>query len=43
MDRIDALVNWRRISNAVGYGSMSSPAEPAETEPKPEARVSGTR
>ncbi|MGO8804853.1 MAG: hypothetical protein ACLQSH_17215, partial [Candidatus Binatus sp.] len=43
LDRIDALVNWRRISNAVGYGSMSSPAAPAEPEPKPKARVSGTR
>src|ERR1017187_9853803 len=53
MDRIDALVNWRRTSNAVGYGSMSSPAEhsskdhevgsKSSAELKPTARVGSAR
>jgi len=42
-DRIDALVKWRQISNAVGYGSMSSAPEAEEVEPKPKARVSRAR
>jgi len=40
-DRIAALVNWRNISNAIGYGSMSSASE--EPEAKPKARISGAR
>jgi UDP-sulfoquinovose synthase len=42
-DRIEALVNWRRTSNAIGYGSMSASEEQAEPEQKPKARRSGTR
>jgi UDP-sulfoquinovose synthase len=43
-DRIDALVKWRNISNAVGYGSMSSaPEEQAEAQLKPKARISRAR
>jgi UDP-sulfoquinovose synthase len=44
-DRIEALVNWRNISNAIGYGSMSSASEPAESaaEPKPKATISRAR
>jgi UDP-sulfoquinovose synthase len=43
-DRIEALVNWRNISNAIGYGSMSPASEAeAETEAKPKARISGAR
>jgi UDP-sulfoquinovose synthase len=42
-DRIAALVNWRRTSNAVGYGSMSSAPEAEEVESKPKARVSRAR
>jgi len=39
-DRIEAKVNWRNTSNAIGYGSISS-SEPAD--PKPKARASGAR
>jgi hypothetical protein len=43
-DRIEALVNWRNISNAIGYGSMSAGSEgEAETEAKPKARISRAR
>jgi UDP-sulfoquinovose synthase len=43
-DRIEALVNWRNISNAIGYGSMSPASEgEAETEAKPKARISHAR
>jgi UDP-sulfoquinovose synthase len=40
-DRIAALVNWRNISNAIGYGSMSSALE--DPEAKPKARISRAR
>jgi hypothetical protein len=37
-------VNWRNISNAIGYGSMSSKVEgEAEAEAKPKARISRAR
>src|SRR6202161_313975 len=39
-DRIEAKVNWRNTSNAIGYGSISA-SEPAD--PKPKARASGAR
>jgi UDP-sulfoquinovose synthase len=43
-DRIEALVNWRRTSNAIGYGSMSPASEETtEAEPKPKARISRAR
>ncbi|HYK63922.1 MAG TPA: NAD-dependent epimerase/dehydratase family protein [Patescibacteria group bacterium] len=42
-DRIAALVNWRRTSNAVGYGSMSGAGEAEEAEVKAKARVSRAR
>jgi len=43
-DRIQALVNWRNTSNAIGYGSMSPKDEvEAEVEPKPKARISRAR
>jgi UDP-sulfoquinovose synthase len=42
-DRIEALVNWRNISNAVGYGSVTSKEEESEPEPKPKARISRAR
>jgi UDP-sulfoquinovose synthase len=43
-DRIAALVNWRNISNAIGYGSISSASESeAEAEAKPKARISRAR
>jgi len=43
-DRIAALVNWRRTSNAVGYGASSSEAgRKDEALPKPKARISGAR
>jgi UDP-sulfoquinovose synthase len=32
-DRIEALVNWRNTSNAIGYGSVTAKQE--EPEPKP--------
>ena len=40
-DRIAALVNWRNISNAIGYGSISSASE--EPEAKPKAQISRAR
>jgi UDP-sulfoquinovose synthase len=40
-DRIAALVNWRNISNAIGYGSMSS--SPEEPEAQPKAQISRAR
>jgi UDP-sulfoquinovose synthase len=43
-DRIQALVNWRSISNAIGYGSISSASEvEAEAEAKPKPRISRAR
>src|SRR5271163_412973 len=39
-DRIEAKVNWRNTSNAIGYGSITS-SEPAD--PKLKARASGAR
>ena len=43
-DRIEALVNWRRTSNAIGYGSMSPASEEtAEAELKSKARISRAR
>ncbi|HZC45774.1 MAG TPA: NAD-dependent epimerase/dehydratase family protein [Candidatus Acidoferrum sp.] len=43
-DRIEALVNWRRTSNAIGYGSMSPASEEtAESELKSKARISRAR
>ena len=42
-DRIEALVNWRNISNAVGYGSVTAKEEESEPEPKPKARISRAR
>jgi UDP-sulfoquinovose synthase len=41
-DRIEALVNWRNTSNAIGYGSIAKEAEP-EPESKPKARISRAR
>jgi len=39
-DRIAALVNWRRTTNAVGYGASSSKEEQAGVaQQKPAARV----
>ena len=42
-DRIEALVNWRNISNAVGYGSVTSKEEEPEPEAKPKPRISRAR
>ena len=42
-DRIEALVNWRNTSNAIGYGSMSAKEAEAEPEVKPNARISRAR
>jgi UDP-sulfoquinovose synthase len=43
-DRIEAKVNWRNTSNAIGYGSMSPASEEsAEADAKPKARTSGAR
>ena len=42
IDRIAALVNWRRTNNAVGYGSMSEATGEEQAEFKPRARVSRT-
>jgi UDP-sulfoquinovose synthase len=43
-DRIQALVNWRNTSNAIGYGSMSAASDDsAEPEAKPKARISRAR
>ena len=43
-DRIEALVNWRNTSNAIGYGSMSAKVESdAEPDAKPKARISRAR
>src|SRR6202522_792225 len=43
-DRIEALVNWRNTSNAIGYGTMSGKVE-GDTEPaaKPKAQISRAR
>jgi UDP-sulfoquinovose synthase len=42
-DRIEALVNWRNISNAVGYGSVTAKEEEPEPEAKPKPRISRAR
>jgi UDP-sulfoquinovose synthase len=43
-DRIEALVNWRNTSNAIGYGTMSGKVE-GDPEPaaKPKAQISRAR
>jgi UDP-sulfoquinovose synthase len=42
-DRIEAKVNWRNTSNAIGYGSMSPAPEESAADAKPKARTSGAR